>query len=270
MNSCPFLLLISPAKTFTQRDNAWPSIKIQFTKPQFLTQSSELLRILKKLSVSDISKLMKISGKLGLLNYKRNQEMPSEVIDQRSRPALFYFMGDVYRNIRKNDYNEKDLLLAQKTLRILSGFYGILKPLDLISEYRLEMGTKLHDKSWKNLYDFWSGKVTESINKDINSFDNFNCIINLASEEYFKVINQKKIVVPIINIIFMDQNKAGQYKVIGLSAKKARGAMTDFIIKEKISDLDAIKKFTRLGYKFSEKDSKNGDIVFLRDHKDLV
>ena len=240
------LILLSPAKTldFESKFNCKKS-----SLPQFEKDAKKLAAEMNKFSVNDLEKLMSISKKLAELNFLRVQNFGKNP----ARQALLAFDGDVYDGIEKKNYNEKDFDFAQKHLRILSGLYGILRPLDLIKPYRLEMGTKC-----KNLYDFWEEKIARELeNSDATT------IINLASEEYFSVINSQKISKKIINVIFKEK-KNGILKIIGINAKKARGMMANFAIKNKISDPQKLKKFAAENYRFDEKLSDAKNWIFVR------
>jgi len=253
------IFLLSPSKSL----NFDISIgKIKPTAPSFLADSAGLITILKKLSIADLSQLMKISDKLAVLNYQRFQEFKTPFTNQNSKPAIFVFDGDVYDGIDTKNYSAKDLEFAQQHLRILSGLYGVLRPLDLMQAYRLEMGTILKNLRGKNLYEFWQEKITNYLNEELEKSTE-KVILNLASEEYFSAVDSKKINGKIINIIFKEKKENG-YKVIGLFAKKARGLMADFIIKNKIEKAEMVQKFTIGGYKFSSQLSNKNNWHFCR------
>ena len=205
---------------------------------------------------------MKISPKLAELNWQRFQEFNPNFNSQNSKPALFLFDGDVYRSMNINKYNKAELDFAQNHLRILSGLYGILKPLDLIQAYRLEMGTNSKEILGKNLPQFWQEKIANFLNHELPKQQD-KTIINLASEEYFAAINQSKINGKIINITFKEK-KGNSYKVIGLFAKKARGLMADFIIKNKLEEAEEIKEFTSEKYCFKPEFSDSLNWHFYR------
>lgn len=259
------LILISPAKSLDYET----SIKCDdFTFPHFTKEIQELSLQLKELKVADLEKMMGISNKLAELNFDRFQKFSSKFDLENSKQALLVFDGDVYAPIKKDKFKKADFEFAQKHLRILSGFYGILKPLDLMQPYRLEMGTDFRktklEKSLKikNLYQFWGDKISDFINYEIKNNDE-KYVINLASEEYFSVINRKKISAKIINIIFKEK-KDENYKIIGINAKKARGLMVNFIIENKIQDIAKIKKFNLENYFFEENMSDELNFVFVR------
>lgn len=251
------LVVISPAKKLDE--NCDKNIISKFSLPPYLDNSRKIINALKKYSANSLSKLMNISDKISQLNYDRYIKWSLPFDKNNSHPALLLFQGDVYRGISVKDFNKDDFLFAQKSLRILSGLYGILKPLDLIQPYRLEMGTPLKIGRFKNLYDFWNDEITKEINKDKNS----DYLINLASAEYFKSINVSTLKPKLINICFKEKRN-GNYKIIGIHAKKARGLMTRFIIKNKIIDPKYLKKFNLDNYKYNKTLSSDSDWVFTR------
>lgn len=251
------LILLSPAKSLD-----YDSIPHQknFTIPYFSKETEKLAAYLKEFSISDLEKLMGISTKLAELNFQRFQRFSSKFNFENSKQALLVFNGDVYGPIEKDKFSQEDFDFSQKSLRILSGFYGILKPLDLMQPYRLEMGTnfKKTDLDIKDLYQFWGNKISQYLNESGEEY-----IINLASGEYFSAINPKEVSAKIINIIFKEK-KGDMYKIIGIHAKKARGLMTNFIIKNKMSDPEKLKRFNVGGYGFSEEFSNESNFVFVR------
>ena len=250
-------IVISPAKSLNFESKS-PSE--QYSQPIFLKEAERLNKILKKKSVRSLSKLMSISSALGQLNYERNQnwELPYDL--KNAKQAVFAFTGEVYRGLDANSIPVEDLNFLQDHLRILSGQYGILKPLDLMQAYRLEMGTKLKVGVKPNLYKFWGDKITKSINAELAEGELF---INLASNEYFKVIQAKDLKVPVITPVFKDF-KNGEYKMIMTFAKLARGLMVRYIVDHKITDLDGLKGFNYNGYGFDQNLSSNSELVFTR------
>ena len=202
---------------------------------------------------------MNISEKISLLNYERYIRWSLPFNKNNAHPALLLFQGDVYKGISADDFKKEDFLFAQSSLRILSGLYGILKPLDLIQPYRLEMGTQIKIGKHNDLYDFWGEEITQAINKDKNS----DYLINLASVEYFKSIKKDKFKAKLINIIFKEKRN-GNYKIIGINAKKARGLMSRYIIKNKINNPEDLKKFKEENYIYNKNLSSDSDWVFTR------
>ncbi len=241
------LFIISPAKSL---DFDVKNIPKNISNPQFLTKSESLIKELRKLSCNDLSKLMKISAKLADLNFNRYQDFSVPFNINNSKPALFVFNGDVYSGIDEKNYDEEDLEFAQNNLRILSGLYGVLRPLDLIQAYRLEMGVNLKNNSNKNLYEFWKTDIANYFNQELLKRDE-KLIVNLASNEYSSVIDKNLLNGKLLNIIFKN-NKNGVYKNIGIFAKKARGLMANFIIKDKVITAEGLKLFNKAGYQFKE------------------
>jgi hypothetical protein len=227
---------------------------------QFLSDSERINKVLKKKSARSLSKLMDISKDLAELNYQRNQEWQLPFTKENARPAVYAFNGDVYRGLDIYTLDLKKLDALQDTVRILSGLYGVLKPLDLMQAYRLEMGTKLPIGKNKNLYEFWKKKVTKALNEELEDNELF---LNLASNEYFKAIDVKTLKVPVINIDFKEL-KNGEYKTIGIFAKLARGLMTRYIIDSNAKTLEDIKGFNLENYRFHEQLSKENSLVFTR------
>ena len=250
------ITVISPSKTqdfdCANRDDA--------SAVQQLAHSELLINNLRQKSVTDLQKLMKISPKLAQLNWQRFQDFSQKFTTDNAKPALLAFKGDVYTGIDTENYNNDDFAFAQQHLRILSGLYGALRPLDLIQPYRLEMGTRLLNERGKNLYQFWDTRISEQLNQSAGLGQT---LVNLASLEYFKAIKPKHLNAKVYNIIFKE-NKAGTYKVIGIYAKRARGIMVDYIIKNRIDNPQTLQQFTESGYCFNPKLSNDTDWVFTR------
>lgn len=249
------LILISPAKTL---DYSTPVFK-ESTQPDFQTDTRSLVRIMKKKSAKEIGDLMHISENLAELNNERFKTFQTNFTEDNSKQAILAFKGDVYTKIDVDEYSKEDFDFAQDHLRILSGLYGLLKPLDLIQPYRLEMGIKLENKKGKNLYEFWDKKIA----KAINAVADGETIINLASQEYFKAVHQKSLKSPLITIEFKEF-KDDSYKIIGFFAKQARGMMSNFAIKNRVTEPELLKTFNEAGYEYSEKLSDANNWVFVR------
>jgi uncharacterized protein len=250
-------IVISPAKSMDfERQLPTPL----FTEACFLSEAERLNKLLKKRSARSLSKLMSISDNLGRLNYERNQEWRLPFESSNARPAVYAFSGDVYRGMDIYNLPAKKIERLQNTLRIISGLYGILKPLDLIQPYRLEMGTRISVGVKKNLYEFWKKKITEALNEELEEEELF---VNLASHEYFKAIDTKTLKVPVIIPVFKDL-KNGEFKTIMTFAKLARGYMTRYIIDTNASTIDDLKGFDYEGYGFSESMSSGNELVFIR------
>ena len=251
-------IVISPAKSL-DFESELPTNK--FTEAKFLLEAERLNKELKKKSARSLSKLMSISANLGQLNFERNQGWHLPFSPANSRPAVYAFAGDVYTGLDAYTLSGDKIDLLQDKLRILSGMYGLLKPLDLMQPYRLEMGTSLKVNTKKNLYQFWGDKITTALNDEL---DGEEPLINLASNEYFKVVKPKVLNAPIITPVFKDF-KNGELKMISFFAKKARGSMVRYIIDTNAASLDDIKAFDYEGYKFSEAYTKNeNEPVFIR------
>lgn len=251
-------LLISPAKSLDFK-SALPINK--YTQPQWIKQAEYLNNRLKELSKKELSSLMKISDNLTNLNYERIRAFELPFTTENARPAVFAFSGDVYVGLDAYTLPVDKFDLLQERLRILSGMYGILRPLDLMQAYRLEMGTRLKVEDSANLYEYWGDRLTDMLNEEMQEGD---LLVNLASNEYFKSINTKKLTSRLITPIFKDY-KNGELKIIAFHAKKARGSMVRFVIENNITDLEGIKTFAVDGYAFSESETEKEDFpVFIR------
>ena len=254
------LILVSPAKTLDYESD----IRIDdFSIASHLSDSEILIKELQKKNPDDLSSLMGLSEKLSILNFERymNWKKPTKPSDN-TRQAIFAFKGDVYQGLDVNSLSKAEINYAQKNLCILSGLYGLLKPLDLMYPYRLEMGTKMKNKHGDNLYKFWGSKINKTIN-DLSKENKSKAIVNLASVEYFSVLKKDQINLPVINPVFKDY-KNGNYKIISFFAKRARGTMARFIIQNKIKKSEDLIGFDLDGYRYSKKESKENSPVFLR------
>jgi cytoplasmic iron level regulating protein YaaA (DUF328/UPF0246 family) len=254
------LIVLSPAKTLDYSIDP----KSNHTAPQFLSQSSKLIKTLKEKEPKDIASLMGLSDKLATLNFDRYQSWKaSKVVSNNTKPSMLVFKGDVYQGLDAENFNSNQLRFAQKHLRILSGLYGILRPMDVIKPYRLEMGTKLQTPKGKNLYEFWGSSIQDNVLDDLNS-QKSDLLINLASKEYFSVLGKMPDYVNVISPVFKDY-KNGKHKIISFYAKRARGLMAKWIIQQKIKDFEKLSDFNLDGYYYSEKESTLKEPVFLRD-----
>ncbi|HJM07764.1 MAG: peroxide stress protein YaaA [SAR324 cluster bacterium] len=253
------LIVISPAKNLDFESPAKTKITSQ---PAMLKEAKSLVDICKKFSAPELTDLMGISNKLAFLNAERFQEWSPPFNDENSKQALLAFNGDVYSGLNATSFTESDLKFAQDHLRILSGLYGILRPLDLMQAYRLEMGTKLKTPKGDNLYKYWGSLISEKLNEVLKESKD-DILINLASDEYFKSIDLNALDVTIVRPIFKDQ-KNGKYKVISFFAKKARGMMARFIIKNRLNDPKDLENFNAEGYQFCKEDSLPLNPVFHR------
>jgi cytoplasmic iron level regulating protein YaaA (DUF328/UPF0246 family) len=254
------LMVISPAKTLDF--DTLPTTS-EHTTPDFLDDSEELIEQLREMSPHAISALMKISDKLGNLNFDRYLSWDKKFTPDNAKQALLAFKGDVYTGLDAESMSSDDLLWAQDHLRILSGLYGLLRPLDLIQAYRLEMGTKLANGRGKDLYQFWGSKITEALNQQ-QADESLPVLVNLASNEYFKSVQSKQLNAEIITPVFKDW-KGDKYKIISFYAKKARGLMVAYIIRNRLNDVEQIKNFDSEGYVYNPAMSSASEWVFTRE-----
>lgn len=253
------IVVISPAKKLSvegEKPN-W------FSEPTLVDYSEKLIQTLKKYSSNQLIKLMSISDDLAQLNVERYQQWTKKHPKTVTKQAMFTFTGEVYSGLDATSFKKKELEYAQEHLRILSGLYGVLKPMDLIHPYRLEMGTKLQIDTNKNLYEFWGDIIVDEINQTLKDAQT-DVLINLASNEYFKAINKKKLQAKVITPVFKDFSN-GQYKTIMVYAKKARGAMAAFILKNKIKSVEDLTAFDTDGYLFNQEASSEKELVFYRN-----
>lgn len=252
------LIVLSPAKTL----NLQASPVKTFTQCQFLAEAAQLIDILRPMQSADIGKLMAISEDLAQLNANRFATWRPEMDLHTAKQAILTFDGDVYDGLRANEMSKAELNFAQSQLRMLSGLYGLLRPLDLMLPYRLEMGTRLANLRGKDLYAFWGTQITDNIGQAIKE-SNSQCLLNLASEEYFKAVKPKLLDVPVITPVFEDF-KNGQFKVISFFAKRARGSMARFAICHKVRKVAQLKDFAEDGYAFDAQASTEYKWVFRR------
>ena len=253
------LTIISPAKKL---DYSQPAEAHECSQPMLLEHSEQLLNDLRLLSPDDICSLMGLSDKLGALNFERFQEWQTPFSRENAKQAILAFKGDVYQGLDADNMSADELAWAQDNLRILSGLYGLLRPMDLMQPYRLEMGTKFANNRGANLYQFWGEIITNQLNKLLSASPK-SVLINLASNEYFKSVKPKKLEADIITPIFMDQ-KNDKYKIISFFAKRARGLMSAFIIKNKITDAEQLKTFNVDGYSYNPAMSEGNKWIFCR------
>ncbi|GGI68959.1 peroxide stress protein YaaA [Shewanella gelidii] len=256
------LILVSPAKTL---DYETPASTDEYTLPSLLPHSEELIKICRELTPAQISSLMKVSDKIASLNAVRFSEWHTGFDLSNAKQSIFAFKGDVYTGLDADSLSQESLHKAQDKLRILSGLYGVLKPLDLMMPYRLEMGTSLMNGRGKNLYQFWGDLITKEIN-EAGSNEQNGMIVNLASNEYFKAVNKKQLNRQLITPIFKDC-KNGQYKVISFYAKKARGLMARYLIENDVNSMEALIQFDVAGYVYAAEESKPDSPVFKREEQ---
>ena len=253
------LIIISPAKTLDFDTQATTKT---YTQPSLLKHSEALIDLLSTKSPADIENLMGISPKLAELNVERYHNWSRPFKLSNAKQAVLAFKGDVYTGLQAETFTEKQLEYTQEHLRILSGLYGVLRPLDLMQPYRLEMGIKLANSNGENLYQFWDSKITKNINKQLKAIDS-KYLLNLASNEYFKSVQANQISAEIVSPVFKDW-KNGQYKLISFFAKKARGTMSAWVLKNKVKTLKKLTQFDVDGYQYSEELSEPLTPVFLR------
>ena len=255
------LTLISPAKTL---DFDTPPSTRKSTQPQFLQEAEALVEDARRLAPDDIRELMGVSDNIAQLNYARFHNWAPPFTLDNAKQALLAFRGDVYTGLDADTLSSAQLAFAQKHLRILSGLYGLLRPLDLMQPYRLEMGTRFENSRGKDLYAFWGSKITDELNRLLKADD--GVLVNLASNEYFKSVRKKELDARLITPQFKDW-KNGQYKMISFYAKKARGLMCRYAIQNNITQADDLKGFDLEGYRFSDEQSDANNWVFLRDEQ---
>ncbi|MCW6545881.1 peroxide stress protein YaaA [Yersinia ruckeri] len=253
------LIIISPAKTL---DYQSPLVTTTFTQPELLDKSQALIEICRELTPPQIASLMHISDKLAGLNAARFSEWQPDFTPENARQAILAFKGDVYTGMQAQDFSKADFSFAQKHLRMLSGLYGVLRPLDLMQPYRLEMGTKLANPQGKDLYAFWGDILTDKLNQALEQQGD-NVLINLASDEYFKAVKPAKLNGTLIKPVFLDQ-KNGKYKIISFYAKKACGLMSRFIIQNRLEKTEQLIGFNLEGYQFDPALSAKNELVFKR------
>ncbi|MBX3705220.1 MAG: peroxide stress protein YaaA [Pseudomonadales bacterium] len=254
------LLIISPAKTL---DYATPHAAVRATQPAFLADAERLVRALRAQSPADLSALMRISPALGELNARRFADWHVPFTRRNARPALFAFRGEVYQGLDAYGLDADGLRYAQRHLRILSGLYGLLRPLDLIQPYRLEMGTRFAFGAHRSLYDFWGDRLTGAVNEALAGTRN-PVLVNLASDEYFRAIDRTAVAGRVITPTFREQ-RAGTYRFLSHFGKRARGLMARWAIEQRIQDPAALRAFSLDGYRFAERLSTDDDWVFVRD-----
>ena len=253
------LIVVSPAKTL---DYETPLPISKTSQPVFMKRSAVLVDMLRDYTPKKLGKLMSISDKLAELNVNRYEAWEPKATKKNACQALFAFKGDVYQGIDAYKLKEADILFAQEHLRMLSGLYGILRPLDLMQPYRLEMGTRLDGDHGNNLYDFWGPEITKALNKQLKKIGS-DVLLNLASNEYYKSVIPSSLKARVISPVFKDM-KNGKYKLISFFAKKARGTMSGWIVRKKVTDPRKLVKFAEDGYRYSAEESTEDKPVFLR------
>lgn len=253
------IALLSPAKTLDMDKGKYDDL---LTDHPFAKETMRLVRILKKLKAQDLRDLMHISENLAIENVARYKSFKKEYTDENSIASIYAFRGDVYQGFDADTLNKHDIKYAQNHVRILSGLYGLLKPMDRMQAYRLEMGTSLENKKGKNLYAFWGDEITKQLNKELKEADS-NIILNLASNEYYKAVNKKKLKAQVIDVDFREMRE-GKLKFISYNAKKARGYMARYMVKNRVTTIDDLKNFDTENYEFSHEGSSENKLLFVR------
>lgn len=256
------LILLSPAKTL---DFETPAVTESASQPAMLDQAELLVKAIKDLSPMELSSLMDISDRLGALNHRRFQKWHRPFDKSNAKQAVLAFKGDVYQGFDAESFSDDDFEFAQEHLRILSGLYGVLRPLDLIQPYRLEMGTRFENERGKNLYEFWGDRITDELNEQLEPLKS-GTVVNLASKEYFKSVNTEGLNGDVVSPAFRDL-KGGTYRIISFYAKKARGLMARWIIQNRVEEPEGLKAFDGWGYRYSADMSTPEEPAFVRDEK---
>lgn len=260
-------ILISPAKTL---DTTSKLPRLAVTEPRFLEQTSELVDIMRTKTPADLMGLMGISEELGLLNVERYRDFELPFTRKNARPALLTFAGDVYQGMNPTErFDTRDFTEASKTLRILSGLYGLLRPLDLIQPYRLEMGVALANPAGKDLYAYWRELLTDALREDVLDSPGPDVVINCASAEYFGAIDTERLGIDVVSPRFEDQNPKGEWKVMSFNAKRARGMLAGWMIQNRVRSVRKIREFDEDGYRYVKELSTPAVPVFRRPRPGL-
>jgi cytoplasmic iron level regulating protein YaaA (DUF328/UPF0246 family) len=257
------LIVVSPAKSLDY-ESTLPTKK--HSEPRLLDQSRELVDVMAKKSPRDLSKMMSISESLAELNHERFLDWETPFTPTNARPAVLAFSGDVYIGMEAGTFTERDFTQAQKVLRILSGLYGVLRPLDLMQPYRLEMGSTVTTGKGKDLYSFWGDVITDQLNADMADSPGSDALINLASNEYFGAVDTDKLDARLVSPVFLDSKDGGEPKIISFFAKRARGAMSGWIIRNRIKSPKALLDFEEDGYRYDRERSHADRPVFVRNN----
>lgn len=256
------LVLLSPAKSL---DLDSPLVTDRHTDPRMLEESEQLIEVMRQKSPEEIARLMKVSDAIAMLNHQRFQDFTTPFTASNARPAVLTFSGDVYQGMRAAErFDTRDFTEAQKTVRILSGLYGLLRPLDLIQPYRLEMGTRLATERGKDLYEWWGDRITEQVRADLAESPGAGFVVNLASHEYSSAVDLGALGVPVVSPRFEDRAPSGGYKVISFHAKKARGEMAAWMVQQRMRKLSDLAAFDGAGYRLVTEESTDTVPVFRR------
>ena len=257
------LTLLSPAKSL---DYESPLPTAKHTQPRMLDRAEELIDVMRGKSIPELRELMDISEDLATLNAERYQEFETPFTPENARPAVLAFDGDVYRGLDAGSFGERDFTEANKTVRILSGLYGVLRPLDLMQPYRLEMGTRLATDRGDTLYDYWGSSITELLNDDLAESPGPKGVVDLASNEYFSAVDTELLDGRVVSPRFLDEAKDGSFRVIAYWAKVARGTMAGWIVRERVRTWTALTEFSLDGYEYDEERSTPDEPTFVRPH----
>ena len=255
------LIVVSPAKSLDYESKLATKKR---SEPRLLDRSRELVEVMAQKSPQQLSNLMSISSSLGELNHERFQDWETPFTSENSRPAVLAFNGDVYMGMEPQTFSERDFTHAQKTLRILSGLYGVLRPLDLMQPYRLEMGSRVATARGKDLYGFWGDSITDVLNADIEASPGASALINLASNEYFGAVNTKQLEARLVSPVFLDSKNGAEPKIVSFFAKRARGSMAGWIIRNRVRSPRALMEFAEDGYSYDPDRSDPNRPVFVR------
>lgn len=256
------IALLSPAKSLDY-ESRLPTRK--HSQPRMLDDAEQLIEVMRRKSPDEVASLMSISDDLAALNVQRYQDFSRPFTRQNSRPAVLAFTGDVYQGMAPRDFGERDHTEAQKTVRILSGLYGVLRPLDLMQPYRLEMGTKLSTDRGDTLYDFWGGRITDVLNADLAESPGPDVVVNLASNEYFSAVDTSRLDGRLVTPRFLDRGKDGSYRIVSFFAKRARGMMAAHLVTSRARTVKAVREFAADGYRFDPDRSTADEPTFVRD-----
>lgn len=257
------LIVVSPAKSL---DYESPLATKKSSEPRLLNEAAKLVDVMVKKSPADLQELMHISPSLAELNFDRFQDWQRPFTPDSSRQAVLAFSGDVYTGLEAPSFSERDFTHAQKVFRILSGLYGVLRPLDMMMPYRLEMGSKLANERGKDLYAFWRDDVTKTLSADLDASPGAKVLVNLASNEYFGAVDVAGLGAKVISPVFLDSKDGGPHKIVSFFAKKARGSMSQYLIKERVATIKAIRDFTGMGYAYDASQSTEERPVFTRSN----
>ena len=257
------LIVVSPAKSL---DYESPLATKKASEPRMLDEASQLVDIMAKKSPGDLQKLMSISPSLAELNFDRFQDWQTPFTPETARPAVLAFSGDVYLGLEAATFSERDFTHAQKVFRILSGLYGVLRPLDLMMPYRLEMGSKVENDRGKDLYSYWRNDVTKLLSADLEASPGADVLVNLASNEYFSAVDPEGLGSRIISPVFLDSKDGGPHKIVSFFAKKARGSMSQYLIKNRVTTIKGIREFDGMGYAYDASQSTVERPVFTRSN----